>query len=251
MATYKARGIILNRKNLFEADRIITVLTKHSGKLRVIAKGVRRHLSKNAGSVELFVVCDLILAKGRNFDIITSAEIVKNFKNIRNNLSKTALAYKMAEMIDKILTEDQEHEEVYDFTKKVLEYLDQMSFKRENLIFEYFALNLLSMVGFAPELYVCLGCGKKLPNQNNFFDVSEGGILCQDCARSGKIVLEVSPNQIKLLRIFLKQSILILKKLRLKKNDIIFFKKIIKNFIEYILEKELKSDKFLKKVESF
>jgi DNA repair protein RecO (recombination protein O) len=251
MATYKARTIILKRRNFFEADRIITALAEKQGKLQFIAKGVRKSLSKNAGSIELFVICDLILAEGRNFDILVSAEIQKSFKNIRKNLSKTALVYKITELVDKSLREKQEHEDVYNLTKKVLEYLDNCRLLKDNLIFEFFALNLMADIGFAPELNVCLGCGKKILPKENFISPQEGGIFCQACGKSDRMILKIKPNEIKLLRLFLQKKINILDKLKIEEKEIIYFKKIIKSFVEYMIERELKSEKFLEKVKFF
>lgn len=250
MATYKTQGIIIARKNFFEADRIITVLSLRHGKIKLIAKGVRKFLSKNAGSIELFVISNLLAAEGRNFDVLASAEIVKSFKDIRGSLEKTALAYKMAELVDRTLEENQEHDDVFDLLKASLEYLDNATFDKNNLIFEFFAINLLSKIGFAPELNLCVECQKKLEAEENYFDPGMGGILCQDCSRSAKIILRVNPNQIKLLRIFLTKEIEILRKVKINPEDVLSLKKIIKNFIEYVLERELKSERFAQKIKS-
>src|SRR4030042_854413 len=244
MASYKARGIILARRNFFEADRIITVLTKYRGKLNILAKGVRKTLSKNAGAIELFVLCDLILAEGRNFDILASAEIVKSFKGIRSNLRKTAIACQMGELTDKILQENQEHTDIYNLCKRILSYLDRAQISKNDLIFEYYTFRSLSQVGFTPQLKVCVNCEAKLKKEKNVFSLKDGGILCVKCASSDKIQLGIEPNQIKLLRLFLERDISYFTKIKIKEKDIKALKKIISYYLRYVIEKELKSGKF-------
>ncbi len=248
MATYKASGIIIARRNFFEADRIITVLTKFRGKLNILAKGVRKHLSKNAGAIEMFVVCDLMFAEGRNFDILASAQIIKSFKKIRDSLSKTAIAYKISELTDLILKDEQEHADVYNLINRVFEYLNKTKLKTNNIIFEYFAINAISMAGFEPQLSSCVECGGRLLEKGNYFSPIKGGILCLKCSYSDKIIIEVNSNQIKLLRIFLKKDIAYLKKIKISSKDVQNVKKTIDLYVKNIVEKELKSGKFEEKI---
>lgn len=248
MATYKTRGIVLLRQNFFEADRIITILTKFRGKLRILAKGVRKQLSKNGGAIELFLLSDFLLAEGRNFDILASAQIIKSFAGIRNDLKKTAIAYQIAELTDKILVENQEHNDIYNLCKRTLSYLNRVNLSNQNLIFEFYAFQAVSAVGFSPQLQTCVNCGQKLEPDKNYFSPREGGILCPKCGQSDKIGIEITPNQIKLLRIFLDRDISILSKVEIKNNDIKALKKIIDYYLKYVIEKELKSEAFVKKV---
>jgi len=116
--TYKTEGIILKRTNYGEADRILTIFTKHYGKIRVMAKGVRKLSSRKAGSLELFNQSLLFLVKGKNMDLITEAEVVNLFKNWRKDLNKVALAYYFCELVDKLTPDNQPHPLVFELLRQ-------------------------------------------------------------------------------------------------------------------------------------
>src|SRR3990172_809361 len=164
MATYKTKGIILKRTNLGEADRIITIYTEKHGKVKAVAKGVRKTLSKLAGHLELFCLTDFIIAEGRNLDTICSAETIKCFFKLRNNLNSTHQAYYLAEIIDKMTEENESHPEVFDLLDEVLERIDN---RQDKLLFSYFIINFLATSGFKPELYYCLKCRNKISSTGN------------------------------------------------------------------------------------
>jgi len=103
MAYYKTEAILLRRHSLGEADRILTLLSPDLGKIRAVAKGVRRGRSKLAGHLEPFVVSDVRMAKGRNLDVITSAQGKQYFNPADGDLGKLALAHLLLEICDKIL----------------------------------------------------------------------------------------------------------------------------------------------------
>src|SRR3954464_9254247 len=93
-----AIGIVLRRYNLGESDRILVVYTRERGKIRVIAKGVRRTASKLAGHLEAFSHVNLLLAQGRELDVISQAQIQEPFAKLRDDLNRTAQAYVISEI---------------------------------------------------------------------------------------------------------------------------------------------------------
>ncbi|HBO60516.1 TPA: DNA repair protein RecO, partial [Candidatus Berkelbacteria bacterium] len=175
MAIFKTKGIILKRTNLGEADRILTILTQDRGKIRVVAKGIRKTLSKLAGNCELFTAGNFMLAEGRNLDILTSAEMTECFPGLRKNLKATQSAYYMAEIIEKRLPDDEPHEQIFNLFSECLSELDDNDQTIHPLILPFFEINFLSDTGFEPELYECLACGEKITPEGNFFSVENGG----------------------------------------------------------------------------
>lgn len=145
MRNFKTEGIILKRKNFGEADRILTVFTKKHGKIKVLAKGVRRITSRRGPNVELFNLVTLFIHKGRNFDILTEAQVQNTFPGIRKNLELIGLAYHVCELIDGLCPEHQLHSKVFDLLVKTLTELEN------NLIHE-FEVELLIELGFLPPL---------------------------------------------------------------------------------------------------
>lgn len=143
MRSYKTEGIIIKRKNFGEADRILTVFTKQHGKIKVLAKGVRRITSRRGPNVELFNLVTLYIHKGRAFDILTEAQVVNAFPSIRKKLELIGLAYYCCELIDGLCAEHQPHPKIYNLIVETLNELD-------NGIIQQFEKTLLSELGFLP-----------------------------------------------------------------------------------------------------
>lgn len=118
--TYKTEGIILKRINYGEADRILTIYTKHYGKIKALAKGVRRITSRRGGNVELFNQTVLFLHKGRNLDILQEAQVISSFKDWRKNLKKVSTAYYFSELVDKLTPEAQANQQVFTLLERFL-----------------------------------------------------------------------------------------------------------------------------------
>lgn len=147
---YTAEGIVLKRRNFGESDRMLTVFTKHYGKIRVLAKGVRRIHSRRAGHIELFRRVTLTLHKGKNFDTVQEAQSFPQ-PDRWSTLSKMAGAYYVSELVDTLLAEEQEHRDVYILLVDVLSHLlagGEAGEQSESL--RQFANKLLWSLGFLP-----------------------------------------------------------------------------------------------------
>ncbi|MBI3915321.1 MAG: DNA repair protein RecO, partial [Chloroflexi bacterium] len=103
---YRVQAIILKRTDMGEADRLLTLYTRDHGKLRAMAKGARKPASRKSGHVELFMHSELLLARGRNLDIVTQAETRHAFLPLQSDLHRLGYAYYFAELLDQF-TEDQ------------------------------------------------------------------------------------------------------------------------------------------------
>jgi len=137
--SYKTEGIVLKRVNFGEADRILTIFTKHDGKIKAIAKGVRKVTSRKGGNLELFNQVILFLSEGKNWDIITEAEAVNSFENLRKNLTLVSRAFQIAEVVDRLTAEREE-------SRKVFELLIEALSGKKNV--KEFEIELLKELGF-------------------------------------------------------------------------------------------------------
>ena len=144
---YKVEAIILKRRNVGETDRIITVFTKEYGKLRVIAKGIRRITSRRAPHLEIFNRATLLLHQGKTLDIVTEVMLLDGFQHIRSNLLLVNAGYYACELVDVLLPERQEHRDVFETFKNHLRQLDSSKLYHQS---EAFALSLLHSLGFLP-----------------------------------------------------------------------------------------------------
>lgn len=150
MRTYKTEGIILKRTNFGEGDRIITAFTKHYGKLKFLAKGVRKITSRRGPNIELFNWVTLFLARGRNFDILTEAEVKNTFSPLRKDLTKVGMAYQLCELIDALCPEKQENKEVFRLLTQTFGDLSVGNYETEAKILADFELELITELGYWP-----------------------------------------------------------------------------------------------------
>jgi DNA repair protein RecO (recombination protein O) len=148
--SFKTEGIILKRINYGEADRILTVYTNHHGKIRAIAKGVRKLQSRKAGSLELFNHAILFLIKGKNLDLVTEAQTVHLFKSWRKSLIKVGLAYYFCELVDKLTPDNQPNQVVFELLR---ETLHKIGSKENKILVREFEEKILHELGFGvPEV---------------------------------------------------------------------------------------------------
>jgi len=143
--TFKTEGIILKRTNLGEADRLLTIYTKHYGKIKALAKGVRKITSRRGGSVEIFNHVSLFLVQGKNLDLITETETIESYGLWRKDLKKVGLAYYFCELTDRLTPEGQVHEKVFEL---LLSYLKKLSLELDYRLVRSFEEELLGELGF-------------------------------------------------------------------------------------------------------
>jgi DNA repair protein RecO (recombination protein O) len=195
---YRTEAIVLGRMDFGEADRILTIFTPRHGKLRIIAKGVRRPMSKIGPHLEYFTRSHLMMAKGRDLDVVTGAETLDPFLPIRSNLDALGHASHMAELLNRLTEDRQENARAYDLLARSLRLLadgvDPYAVTR------HYEMALLAILGFRPELYRCVQCSSEIQAIPNAFSVRLGGMLCAACRGSDVAARQLSVNAQKYLR---------------------------------------------------
>ena len=195
---YRTEAIVLGRMDYGEADRILTLYTPHRGKLRVIAKGVRRPLSRLGPHLEYFTRCQLMVARGRDLDTVTGAETVDHFLPLRADLDALGHASHMAEVLNRLTEDRQENEAAYDLLASSLRLLadgvDPFAVTR------HYELALLALLGYKPDLYRCVGCQTEIAAAANAFSPHLGGVLCPLCRTTDAGARVLSINAQKYLR---------------------------------------------------
>lgn len=146
MRTYTVQGIILKRKNVGEADRILTVFTKEEGKMQIKAKGVRKIASKRASHVEPLNICSLTIYKGNGMPILTEATAAEHFSSVKMDLQRVGLAYHICELVDGLCPENQESEHIYNLLTNILYNLNTTSNIHEEI--HDFEISLLTHLGY-------------------------------------------------------------------------------------------------------
>lgn len=162
-------AIVLYRTDFKEADRIVTMLTRGHGKIRVIAKGVRRPLSKLAGGIELFSISQITFLSGRGeIKTLISSRLQKHYGNIVKDIQRTMLGYDFIKRINKI-TEDAVEDDYFDLLEGAFGGLDNPNINNDVLEF-WFDFQLLRLGGHSPNLSVDLGGNQLKADQKYSFD---------------------------------------------------------------------------------
>lgn len=182
--TYKATGINLKSMPLGESDRLLTILTQEFGLLRVVAPGARKQNSKLGGRSGLFVVNELLLAKGRSLDKITQAETLESYPRLSQDLGKLAASQYLAEMVLCQALTDQPQEELYYLLNEHLSRLESLSSTPALLPHLSHAIfHLLALAGITPQVQVCCLTQRSLdpdfsdPNWRVGFSIPAGGTV--------------------------------------------------------------------------
>jgi DNA repair protein RecO (recombination protein O) len=146
-----AQGIILSRTDFGEADRIITMLTPDQGKLRLVARGVRKMKSKLAGGIELFSISHITYIKGRgDLDTLISTRLERHYEHIVRDINRTMLGYELIKILNKA-TEDEPEPEYFDLLHQSFEALDDATIDLA-LVRLWFAMQLVRLGGHTPNL---------------------------------------------------------------------------------------------------
>jgi DNA repair protein RecO (recombination protein O) len=182
MPPYKEQGVVLRSVKLGEADKIVTVMTQGSGKVRAVAKGIRKTTSRFGARLEPFTHANLMLYRGRgSLDTITQAEILSPHMAIRSDLALIAAGETMLEAVDKVA---EEHEKNLRLVLLLLAGLRALETRPADpmSVTESFLLKLLSLSGFHPSLTACAVCGGLDPG---LWSSGVGGAVCAADADPG------------------------------------------------------------------
>lgn len=240
---YKTEAIVLKRTNLGEADNIVTIYTPNLGKIRAVAKGVRRPKSKLGGHLEPLTQCILLLAQGQNLDVVTQSQTIESFLPLRTNLWRTSCAIYTAELVDQFTAEQAENYPVYRLLHTTLVWLCEA--QSSELVLRYLELHLLRHLGYQPELYQCLSCRSTIAPRRNLFSLIDGGVLCPDCGEARPLLYPISVDALKVMRFLLGNDHMSASRLRISPSLSRELEHLMRGYIRYLLERELKSVDFL------
>jgi DNA repair protein RecO (recombination protein O) len=153
--TYKAIGINLKSSPLGESDRLLTVLTDEYGLIRVVAPGSRKHKSSLSGRSSLFVVNELLLAKGRSLDKVIQAESIESFPRLSQDLRKLTAAQYLAELTLYQALSDQAQTDLLCLLREHLSRLENFPAAVALPSLVHASFHLLAVAGLTPQLYNC------------------------------------------------------------------------------------------------
>jgi len=262
MRTYAANGIVLRRIDLGEKDRILTIYTKELGKLGAVAKGSRRPGSKLAAASEPFTYSKMLLATGRDLDVLTQADIRESFPNVKNAMTTVAHGVYLLELTSHFVDERQPNPDLFDSLLRSMYVLEGGT--DAEVTARRFELDLLRILGYEPQFDACIVCGGDLPKPGSpgngiagqsrrksglgkiGFSPSLGGAACEACAQTLRDIIWVSgaaPSYVRALRRAEPQNLGSIKMPPGARRDLA---RMLREHIRYRLEREIKSTEFIR-----
>ena len=244
---YTTDAIVLSRFDLGEADRVLTLITPEGGKLKAIAKGIRKPTSRIGGSLEPFAELTVALARGRTFDVVTQVSVGHAWLRLRDDLESAATAWYLAELADRSLEERHAAEPLYTLLRRAYELLD--AGMAPGRVARWFEMHLLDELGVRPEVDRCVECDRVLESDERFRWVPPvGGIVCERCPRPPHDRTGLTLEALKLLKAYQRLDIEALAGLRLATAVEREVETALREFVRYVLEREARSLAFLDEI---
>ena len=244
---YTTDAIVLSRFDLGEADRVLTVITPAGGKLKVIAKGIRRPTSRIGGSLEPFAELTVALARGRTFDVVTQVSVGHAWLNLRDSLEGAATAWYLAELADRSLEERHAAEPLYALLRRAYELLD--AGMAPGRVARWYEMHLLDELGMRPEVDRCVECDRMLEAAERFRWVPPlGGVVCERCPGPPHDRTGLSLEGLKLLKAYQRLDVEAIAALRLAAAVEREVEAALREFVRGALERDARSLAFLDEV---
>lgn len=244
--TLRSEAVVLRRTDFGEADRLLTLFTREVGKMRALAKGARKPASRKTGHVELFMRTNFLIALGRDWGIVTQAEMIEAYTPLREDLVSTTYAAYFVELLDRFTAEEDKNVVLYNLINQALGWLCTAA--NPLLVARHYELRLLSATGYQPQLFRCVASGEEIAQEAQFFSAEMGGLLCPQQRNVDKRAKPISAGAVKVLRYLQTRPWETVQSLQLRRDLHQELEHILHFYLTYILERNLKSVDFLQRL---
>lgn len=178
---HKVSALVLSRRNIGEADRLVTLFTREHGLWKVVAKGVRRVPSRRGGHMEPFTRVLAIVSGSKAGRYLVAIETLERYQSLVNRSDTFAQAQALALIVTGLFDEEQSHPELYDALAEAWKILPDLSSSKQALLEGAIALHALRLAGMMPTLQQCQACGQRTPNEAVVLEAGRGGWRCLLC----------------------------------------------------------------------
>ncbi len=244
--TIKVEAVVLRHSDWGEADRLLGLFTREHGKLKAVAKGARKVRSRKAGHLEPFTRVALVLARGRDFWIVTQADTVDAYLPLREDLVRTSYAGYVMELQDRFTYEEGENRSLYNLLVDTLHRLSDGDDPFINL--RYYEIRLLDHLGFRPQLQVCVQGGEEIRAEDQYFSAREGGVLCPRHGRNAPESRPISVEALRFLRHFQRSSYAEAHRAQVSQPVQQEMEALIQYYLTYLLERGLNTPHFIREM---
>lgn len=244
--SFRTEAVVLRHIDWGEADRLLSLYTRENGKIRAVAKGVRKLRSRKAGHLEPFTRVSLQLAHTREIPIITQAEAIDPYLPLREDLTLLAYASYIIELLDQFTYEEGENKALFRLIVETLRRLADGN--QPNLVVRYYEIRLLDLLGFRPHLFHCAQCEREIKAEDQYFSGQHGGVLCPKCGGSVQGIRSISMSALKYMRHFQRSSYADAALAQISPQTYQEMENILQYYLTYLLERGLKTPAFLRQI---
>lgn len=209
----KTLGLILKKQSLGETDRIITILSPSLGKKRVVARAVRKPLSKLSGHLDTFMISQLMITDENDLPKVTSAVLVESFESLRSSLELVGQAYAISKITERVILEDVPQQMMFQITVDALSRIDN-GIAWPNIWLRFLG-EVTKQLGLQPSDFTCRVCGKKI-TESAHWDLLERRFTCESC--QAPVGRRLSVQAIKVLFLLSKQQYSVVQRVALTEN---------------------------------
>lgn len=245
--SFRVDAVVLRHNDYGEADRLLTLFTRQLGKTRAIAKGARKIASRKAGHIEPFTHVRLQLSRGRDIFIVTQADTVDAYLTLREDLILTGHTSYVIELLDRFTYEDEtENPAIF---RLLTDTLSRLASNADPwLVIRYYEMRLLDHLGFRPQLFECANCGREIKPEDQFFSFHAGGVICPRCGQGLRNLHNISVDTLRYLRHFQRSSYAEAARAQPDSEIQQEAETLMQGYFTYLLERELNTPGFLKKI---
>jgi DNA repair protein RecO (recombination protein O) len=253
VSLHRLEGLVLRARDLGEADKIVTLLTRERGKMDAVARGARRVRSRLLALAQPFTHGDFLLfLNRRGLHTLSQGEITQPFRRLREDLLLMAYAAHFTEIVHIALPAEQPAENMLEIILQALSLLESGEIA-PSLVSRWFELHTLDVMGYRPELEACVHCRRPFAvgkQASLLFSTAEGGLLCQSCAHMDPRALSISGAVWQSMRFLLEIASSRLVTFRLGEAENASLESLLLEALEYRLETRLEAWSFLQSIQA-
>jgi DNA repair protein RecO (recombination protein O) len=247
MPLCKTEAVVLRARDLGETSKLLTLFTDGFGKIAAVAKGARRPKSRFGASLDLFAHSSVVFYKRRSGDLhlMSESSLIRAFYGLGEDVRRLGFASAAVELVDRMVMRGEKIPDLFPLLLGGLQALEKGDCL--SLLLSAFMLKIMAILGYRPQLFVCIGCGRPVEGGVSGFSASRGGAVCQDCGRKGMAFTAINWEALQLLQHLLAEDFEAIEQLRIGEGGERRIAALVTGFVDHCAEdhRPLTSLKFL------
>jgi len=245
---HRVEGIVIRSMDYGESNKIITLFTRDAGKVGVMVRGAKKMNSRHSAITQLFTYGEFVYFKtGSQMGSLNHADIISSHHRLRADLILTAYSAYMAEMVDRILIDNEPNPFIYEQLKAALDGIEDG--KDAQMITHLFEMKMLIQAGYEPNFDECSSCG--IDTNHPRLNIQLGGLLCPDCAIKNSEAIEITDSLLKLLRLLARVDLNRLGKIEVKPESKLLLKQVMRAFLDTHVNIQWRSQHVMDQMEKY